>query len=321
MPVYELYSRRKRRENSAGEPEVYQYEMLPEYLRTQIRQVLTAAIGTYRTISPYSTYPPPNNNNAWREIAQLLRREFGVDQLVAAATPYDEIMKFIQTADTDDTLSVIEVCARWIDLVMSKTQNFAHEGLGVSQAATDAIAELNYRFRDAAVGYEYESGKIIRIDSQVNHAEVVKIALSLLRDPRFRGAEEEFLEAHRHYRTGDSKEAITGANRAFESTMKAICDLKGWEYEEKSRATDLIKKLKSNGLFPSYLDASFDQLLGTLASGLPQVRNNAGAHGQGAAPRPVPHYIAAYALHLAATNIVLLVDATLSDRGTSEGTA
>jgi hypothetical protein len=71
--------------------------------------------------------------------------------------------------------------------------------------------------------------------------------------------------------------------------------------------------LKSNRLFPDYLDTSFDQLLATLASGLPQVRNNAGGHGQGAMPRPIPAYVAAYALHLAATNIVFLVDAALAD--------
>ena len=30
----------------------------------------------------------------------------------------------------------------------------------------DAIKELNYRFKEHGVGYQYESGKIIRIDSR-----------------------------------------------------------------------------------------------------------------------------------------------------------
>jgi hypothetical protein len=313
MPVYELYSRRKRRAESEGDPEVYQYDKIPERLRTQIRQFFSAAIGAYRQISPYATYEPANNNKDWHTLANTLRREFGLDRLSRGDTPYEEIMIFIQSADTDDVLSVVELGARWIASRMSTVESFKYEGLGVTQPAQDALDELNYRFRDAGVGYEFVGGEIIRVDSQLIHAEVVKNALSFLGDPRFKGPEEEFLEAHRHYRNGDTKEAITGANRAFESTMKTICGLKGWAYEEKARASDLIKVLKANSLFPDYLGTSFDQLLATLASGLPQVRNNAGGHGQGPVPRPIPTYVAAYALHLAATKIVFLVDAALSD--------
>ncbi len=47
--------------------------------------------------------------------------------------------------------------------------------------------------------------------------------------------------------------------------------------------------------FPDYLDKSFDQLIATLSSGLPRVRNEEGAHGQGAKPRATPPYVAAYA--------------------------
>ena len=50
-------------------------------------------------------------------------------------------------------------------------------------------------------------------------------------------------------------------------------------------------------------------MLGVLKSGLPKVRNEAGGHGQGSKLKRIPEYIAAYALHLAATNIVMLVEA------------
>jgi len=313
MPVYELYSKRKRRAERGGEPEVYQYDELPKHLRTQIRQILTAAIGSYYEYRDYEMSSVRNNNVAWEKLADILRRELGVDALAQTTTPYAEIMRFFEAADTDDALSVVELCARWVDRIMSEVESYKLQNIGATQGAKDALDELNYRFRDAGVGYQYESGEIIRVDSQFIHTEVVKTALTVLSDPRFRGAEEEFLEAHRHYRNGDAKEAITGANRAFESTMKAICDLKGWAYEEKARASNLIKVLKANRLFPDYLDASLDQLLATLASGLPKVRDNAGAHGQGAAPRSTPAYVAAYALHLSATNIVFLVDAALSE--------
>lgn len=91
--------------------------------------------------------------------------------------------------------------------------------------------------------------------------------------------------------------------------MKAICDIKDWEYKKGARASDLLKILRAKDLLPDYLDNSFDQLAATLSSGLPKVRNEEGGHGQGAQPRATPSYVAAYALHLAAAKIVLLVEA------------
>jgi hypothetical protein len=59
----------------------------------------------------------------------------------------------------------------------------------------------------------------------------------------------------------------------------------------------------------TYLDTSFNNLVSTLHSGLPAVRDNEGGHGQGGKRRETPGYIAAYALHLTAGNIVLLGEA------------
>ncbi len=49
--------------------------------------------------------------------------------------------------------------------------------------------------------------------------------------------------------------------------------------------------------------------LASLMEGIATVRNRMGGHGQGSAPVEIPDYVAAYALHLAAANIVLLVEA------------
>ena len=95
----------------------------------------------------------------------------------------------------------------------------------------------------------------------------------------------EFMSAYAHYRDGQMKDAITDANNAFESTLKTICDQRGWQFSQGSRSSDLLKIVRNNGLLPNYLDKSFDQLLATLKSGLPKVRDEEGAHGQGATPR------------------------------------
>ena len=65
-------------------------------------------------------------------------------------------------------------------------------------------------------------------------------ALLLLHDEEFRGAEEEFLNAHKHYRDGRQKEAIADALKAFESTLKTICDRRSWSYDPKATAKPLL---------------------------------------------------------------------------------
>ena len=61
----------------------------------------------------------------------------------------------------------------------------------------EAIDELNQRFREHGVGYQYESGQMIRVDSQLIHSEAVQPALRMLADPMYEGANAEFLSAHK----------------------------------------------------------------------------------------------------------------------------
>jgi hypothetical protein len=46
-----------------------------------------------------------------------------------------------------------------------------------------------------------------------------------------------------------------------------------------------------------------------MKSGLPGIRNNSGGHGPAPSDAKVPDYIAAYAIHLSAANIVAAIEA------------
>jgi hypothetical protein len=306
MPVFDIYSRRKRRAER-GEP-TYQYDHVPDQLRVQVRHILDKALGRWSAYPQASDY---DNSQYLRDLHDFLLREKGLPCLFDRRRDLkSDILEGVTSsfADIDDWLDVVELCFCAV-YNMSAWRRDVRIEKGIRQDPENAIEELNARFRQAGFGYQFEAGQIVRVGSQLLHSEVVKPALVLLGDPRFAGVQEEFLSAHAHYRVGEHEDAILDANRAFESTMKAICDIKKWPYDKGARARDLIKIIRSNGLLPDYLDQSFDQLIATLKSGLPRVRNDAAGHGQGATPRRTPGYIAAYALHLAAAKIVLLVEA------------
>lgn len=170
-----------------------------------------------------------------------------------------------------------------------------------------AIEELNYRFKQHNLGYEFINGEIIRKDSEHIHQEIIKPALKLLVSCEFAGAEQEYLDAFEHRRKGENKDAILDALKAFESTMKAICDGLGYSYDPaKSTAKDLISCLESNGFYPAYMNNHMTSLRTSLESGLPTLRNKNAGHGQGATVVNISDEFTEYALNLAATNIVLL---------------
>lgn len=82
-----------------------------------------------------------------------------------------------------------------------------------------------------------------------------------------------------------------------------------YETYSNAPAKRLIEAVLDNELVPRYMQSHFTGLRQTLEAGLPTARNKNSGHGQGLLTRPVPDYFAGYALHLAATNIVFLVEA------------
>ncbi|MGO9264341.1 MAG: STM4504/CBY_0614 family protein [Candidatus Binataceae bacterium] len=273
MAISSLYSRRKRQLENAGKAEVYQYDDVPHSLRVQIIHIWRGTIGQCSRSNRHSYgfgQRPPNSDDWWNEIHSVLAREKGLFELASADNDLDRCAHYLLSAtNVEDILDTIEVTFRRI-------QNLAKLDKGqwqleavrrdLEQRPNDALAELNFRLREAEVGYQFENGEIIRIDSQFVHAEAVKPALSLLSDARFLGPHEEFLHAHESYRTAkpdDHKkreDAIAGALKAFESTLEVICDLKKWPHPANATAIPLIKIVIDNGLIPPFLQSSMEGL-------------------------------------------------------------
>ena len=178
-----------------------------------------------------------------------------------------------------------------------------------SRTWDEAVEELNVRFREHGIGYRFESGQVLRIDSEFLHQEAVKPALHLLKAAHFAGAEKEFHTAHKHYRHQRFQESINESLKALESTLKVICTRKEWSFSERDTASKLIQIVFGHGLIPNYLQSQFNGLRTILEGGVPTIRNRDSGHGTGTTPRQVPAHLAAYSLHLTASAIVFLAEA------------
>jgi hypothetical protein len=303
MAIFDLYSKRKKR--ASGEVlDVYQYDNFPTVLRIQLAHIFDDVIGNEQEASDRYLGVPA----AYRIIVQTLCREYGLfaltDEVRAQGNNYRQVRVFLlEEPDIDRVLDLVELAVRVIERLTRKF-DYRHKQ-GGDQAADDAIEEINARMREHGVGYSVQDEEIVRIDSQLLHAEVVKPALQLLNAPGYDGVQEEYLSAHEHYRHGRAKEALNDSLKAFESMMKVICAKHGWN-TGRGTAGDLLKACFENGLIPDFWQGHFGSLRSMLESGVPTARNRLGGHGQGGVPTDVPADIVAYALHTTGAAIVFL---------------
>jgi len=310
MAIFETFSKRRKRVETAGQQDVYQYDKLPQPFRVQVVHIWNSAIGNYHQLSDFSSAKESPANELWELMFSMLCRERGVFSLGEVGARHDSQCKqFILGSETGGALDMIEFSFKVIDRFARRLHPYQMQEAQITQTADDAIEELNQRFREHGIGYQYVKGELIRIDSQFIHAEAVKPALSLLNQAGFDGPADEFMRAFEHYRHGRLKESVAEALKSFESTMKAICKARNWAHASNATAKPLMDTLFKNGLIPSELEGHFAGLRAAMESGLPTISNRTSRHGQGPDPVALPSHIAAYALHLAASNIVLIVQA------------
>ncbi|MGP5211252.1 STM4504/CBY_0614 family protein [Psychrobacter alimentarius] len=306
MAIVELFHKRQKR--LRGEyPDVYQYDVLPDKLRVQIVHMWDETIG--RDPSMYNTYLDPVqelSRSVLEQVYKILIKELGVFKLTSNekndSVFFEKISNyFLNETETEKSLDVVEVMMQAIILFHRNSRN--------KFKLVDVMDELNQRFREHGVGYQYENGQIIRTDSEFIHAEAVKPVLQLLSNPTYKGAQQEFLKAHEHYRHERYSEALIDCLKAYESTLKIILDKNKWEYSPNATADELTGRLMQSGLVPEFWQQYFKSLKNTLTSGVPTARNKLAGHGAANEVREIPEYLVSYILHMTASTIVFLIKA------------
>lgn len=291
--IYESYSRRLKK-NNKRKSDVYTYDEISDRFRQQVIYIARDNLDV----------------DDWKEIREIMAREVGIEYLAIKSrygrySVEEECEEFIRKTNTENVLDITELIARFICIKYKNDECKINKEIG----------ELNYRFKDNNLGYEFINTELIRIDTELIHKEVIKPAIKLLYDEEFEGACNEFFNAHECYRKRKYEDAITNACKAFESTMKNICENLEYEYNKnKDTASTLIGRLETNDFIPKYEKAGFNDLSNlmrdlknSLSNNLPVVRNKSACHGAGSKAREVSESVVEYAINMTATNIVYLI--------------
>jgi hypothetical protein len=217
MTIADLFSKRHQIIRPEETPDGHEYALIPRPLRVQIAHIL-------RDLLDHEvTYDLNGCLEAFAEIELTLCREYGLCNLPTtptglATTPDVRVIDFLlHEEDQQKVLDVVNVSFRLLNRLRSSPEWQSR----IPQEKFDkAMTELNARLRECGIGYQYENGEMVRIESQFLHAEVVKPALALLSAKEYPEAHAEFLKALEHNRKGETKECLNECLKAFESTMK-----------------------------------------------------------------------------------------------------
>ena len=258
MPIYQTFAKRKRDAANSGKPEIYSYDCLPMELKVQVIHLWKDVFDAFPQY-----YRPVVVKGYWKWVHDTLAREMGVFNLVTnpsiSGDRLEDCSNFLLGCDNvDHALSLIELSFRYVDVVVRQgiAKDFRFKGV-VKLDIDELIQELNQRFCEHSIGYQYAAGQIIEVNSQYLHSETVEPAITLLHDAGFEGAMQEFMAAHKCYRERNYKDAIVNASNAFESTMRTICDNRGWAYRQNATSSKLIEILFSYNLIPTEMTSHF----------------------------------------------------------------
>lgn len=304
MAIVDIFSKRQKR--ARGEvKDTYQYDVMTKTLRVKLFYAIQDGMGSEDRFRGNLQV-----RRIYSEIVEILKREYGVKELggYSIGSAFSELEYFFtNTGDVERALDVLELCCKAIDGEFRSKNHLV--ATNHSDKIDEVLEEINFRMREHGFGFQYVSGEIVRVDSELIHSEVVKPVLRLLNGPEYAGPQEEYLSAHQHYRHGNNKEALVDCLKAFESTMKAICDKRGWGRDANATASQLIKLLFEKELVPVFWQTQMNALKSSLESAVPTGRNKLAGHGQGSEPTQVPPYLVGYMLHMTAATILFLVEA------------
>ena len=300
MKFYELYSSRH---SDNLQPDVYEYDWFPDSFRNRFLFIFGKYLDYLERSSVFNC-----SYNAENAISRNFCNEIGLqfdDGCIFINNRHYGLKEFLQGCDDEVFLDFVDY---FFGFCLSEDCDFSYFSFIDEDFHDDLIEELNYRFKQDNLGYEFINGQIVKKTNELIHATAVKPVLYLLQSEKFEGPNEEFLKAFEFYRHDDYKNAVLYSSKAFESLLKCICECKGYHYNPTSDScSKLLNNLKTNSFYPDYLDSQLNGIE-TCLRGVPTLRNKIAGHGQGSEVVYIPESYARYALNMVASSMLFLFD-------------
>ena len=294
--VFDIYSERTKRTRLL---QIEQYHEIPEPLRNQIFSIISDRIIEFSEWeSLWHAFCDEKGKNQQEKSVSY---DYQYDYEAAMAEYQSRCRKQIEEGAIEDIFDVVDIAFQITDKNIGNRRMSQEDLQNKVESYRQAIEDINKRFERAGVGYRLVNN---RIERKILHLDLALPALDLLRDEVFKNTRDNFNLAHRSYQNGNYGECVSNAGKSFESLLKALCKHENLKHDTNEQIGDLVKilceSLFSSGKFNKKFSQSFKFLS--------DVRAHFGGHGS-APQEETPDFMARYALHLAATNILFFMQA------------
>ena len=182
--IFDLFSKRQKR-LKGDIPDIYTYDTIPNELRVQIVHIWYDVLGNNDDYYGYHQ----EVKSAYKFTVDTLCREYGLFCLPSHTKYGDreyltELTKFfLDIKDIDKVIDIIELSFKVIGH-FTKDYDYLYRNHR-EELIESSINELNNRFKEHGIGYQFIENEIIRIDSELIHNEAVKPALKLLNQKNY----------------------------------------------------------------------------------------------------------------------------------------
>lgn len=248
------------------------------------------------------------------QVVHYLRNDMGRPQLWPAKTVREEFFNWWmnesnidQQQQHDYRLDTVELfCTVPWDVIRSLVSTEPRLRYGAADNIRKHIQTINDRMTEDGFGYQFESGQVVEVTSQLMHQEAIVPLLGLTNNKAFAAVDQEFRDALSEFRSGNYDDCVADCGNALESALKVIAAAKQWLVKPDDTGSKLINVAYEQGLIPAHMQSQFTGLRSVLM-GIPTMRNREGGHGSGTEPRSVEKHFAEYQLHQTAAAILFLV--------------
>jgi len=146
------------------------------------------------------------------------------------------------------------------------------------------VDKINYRLREAKIGWTFnkDSSILMRIDNEVAYQLAIKPAFQILANKKFNETTSNFIKAYEAYQQGGYKNlesAVDYAIKTLESTIRNICKIKKYDFNENATLRPLIQVLIKNKYLPNYHEDYLNSIEKILLEGA-VIRNKMTGHGK-----------------------------------------
>lgn len=294
-----LYSRIFKKKNKLFS-DIYQYEEIPEKLKITLYKIFQRALIEICN----SQYHRITIGDICREIHDIICEEHSFHYLYKQSYAHnhyeDNLIKFF--LDNKELLIGLDIIQLFLIRINEEINTSSQKNV-----FREFINEINKRMLEHSFGYQFENNLMIRIDTKHTHKEIVKPSFILLQDSRFKNADIEYRNAYEALKRNDYENVMVECNKAFESTMKIICSLNKFSYNQTDASNKLIKVLIENKFIYSYSEEFLISLSKILST--PSIlRNKEGGHGSGVKEKEIEISYVNFVLHSTATNILFLME-------------